>query len=117
MFRLPSLALRWCYLQLSQPPGTSWVLSSDSQSALLQGLLDFSGLLIWERFRLYSVVVSKGWGHEVRGSGWAPGKSRAQADWVREEEYLEEKAKGWIKHYGCRASKRERLRVWVEDGF
>lgn len=54
------------------------------------------------------MVVSKGWGHEVRGSGWAPRKSRAQADWVREEEYLEEKAKGWIKHYGCRASKRER---------
>ncbi|TWW60768.1 hypothetical protein D4764_05G0008580 [Takifugu flavidus] len=72
----------WCYLQLLQPPGTSWVLSSDSQSALLQGLLDFSGLLIWERFRLYSVMVSKGWGHEVRGSGWAPGNSRAQADWM-----------------------------------
>lgn len=56
------------------------------------------------------MVVSKGWGHEVRGSGWAPGKSRARADWVREEEYLEEKAKGWIKRYGCRASKRERER-------
>lgn len=72
MFPLPSLALQRCYLQRLQPPGTSWVLSSDSQSALLQGLLDFSGLLIGERSRLYSVVVSKRWGHEVRGSGWAP---------------------------------------------
>lgn len=82
MFRLPSLALQWCYLQLLQLPGTSWVLSSDSQSALLQGLLDFSGLLIWESFRLYSAMVSKGWGHEVRGSWGAPGNRRAQADWV-----------------------------------
>lgn len=105
-FRLPSLALQRCYLQLLQPPGTSWVLSSDSQSALLQGLLDFSGLLIWERLRLYSVMVSKRWGREVPGSGWAAGNGRARADWVREEEYLE-KAKGWVKHRGCRVQKRE----------
>lgn len=57
---LPSLAIRWCYLQCLQPLGTSWVLSSDSQSALLPGLLDFLGLLICECFRLYSVMVSKG---------------------------------------------------------
>lgn len=63
------------------------------------------------------MMVSKRWGHEVWGSGWAPGNSRAQADWVREEEYLEEKAKGWINHCGCRVRKRERLRVWVEDVF
>lgn len=53
------------------------------------------------------MMVSKRWGHEVWGSGWAPGNSRAQADWVREEEYLEEKAKGWINHCGCRVRKRE----------
>lgn len=63
------------------------------------------------------MMVSKKWGHEVWGSGWPPGNSRAQADWVREEEYLEEKAKGWIKHDGCRVRNIERLRVWVEDIF
>lgn len=51
------------------------------------------------------------------GRGWAPGNSPAQADWVLEEEYPEQKAKGWIKHDGCRVRSRERLRVWVEDGF
>lgn len=50
------------------------MLSSDSQSALLQGPLDSSGLLICECFGLYSAMVSKvvegwRWWGEVGGGG------------------------------------------------
>lgn len=66
------------------------MLSSDSQSALLPGLLDFLGLLICECFRLYSVMASKGgWGGGLRcevGGGGARGNWQAEAEWVGEEE-------------------------------
>lgn len=88
----PRPALRRCYLQLLQPLGTSRVLSSDSQSALLQGLLDFSGLLIWERFRLlqcdgFKEVGARGVGVGVGPRGTAErgliGSGRRRSIWRR----------------------------------
>lgn len=45
------------------------------------------------------------------GVGGAPGNCQKETEWVWEEEYDEEKARGWIEHCGWRNRKREAMYV------